>query len=636
MQAEDKYLNILHQYWGYADFRGIQRDIIESIGQQKDTLGLMPTGGGKSITFQVPALAQEGVCIVVTPLIALMKDQVQHLRQKGIQSTAIYSGMSQREITTALDNCIFGGVKLLYISPERIGSELFLMKLRRMNVSFITIDEAHCISQWGYDFRPAYLQIANIRKEKPDTPLLALTATATPKVIVDIQEKLEFKEKNAFHMSFERKNLTYVVRNAQDKNEELVHILNSVRGCAIVYVRSRKRTREIAEMLNANNIPATFYHAGLEPAVKDERQTAWQSDVVRVIVATNAFGMGIDKPDVRIVVHMDCPDSLEAYFQEAGRAGRDGNRSYAVLLYNGGDERKLDKRIVDNFPEKEYIKNVYQSLAFYYEIGIHSGKGHTFTFDIGKFCMIYKYFPVPVNSALHLLARAGYLVYETDPDSSARLMFLIGRNELYKLEHLTPYEEKLLTALLRNYGGLFTDYVYIDEGLLAQQTELTREQVYLLLRGMTQRRIVHFIPQRKMPFITYTHDREEIDRLIIPAEVYEQRKEEYTKRVRSVINYAKNDEVCRSKQLLRYFGETEVQDCMRCDVCLEHYTDQTSEEKIKPAQDQIKFFLNDGEKHHLTELHQLSIARRQLDEALEMLIAEEEVTIEGSYIFLHP
>lgn len=634
MSGEDKYLNILHKYWGYADFRGVQRNIIESIGQREDTLGLMPTGGGKSVTFQVPALSQEGVCLVVTPLIALMKDQVQHLREKGIPATAIYSGMSRREITTALDNCIFGGIKLLYISPERIGSEIFLMKLRHMKVSFITIDEAHCISQWGYDFRPAYLQIANIRKEKPDAPILALTATATPKVIDDIQDKLGFRKKNSFQMSFERKNLTYVVRTAQDKDEQLIHILNSVQGSAIVYVRSRKRTKEIAQLLNQRAISATFYHAGLEHAVKDERQTAWQTNQARVMVATNAFGMGIDKPDVRIVVHMDCPDSPEAYFQEAGRAGRDGNRAYAILLYNGSDERKLEKRIVDTFPEKDYIKDVYQHLAFYYEIGIGSGNGHTFTFDIGKFCTTYKFFPIPVNSALHILNRAGYIEYETNPESSARLMFLIDRNELYRLEQLSPNEEKLMTALLRNYGGLFTDYTYIDEGLLAQQTSLTGQQVYLLLRGMTQRRILHFIPQRKMPFITYLQNREEVERLFIPKAIYEDRKEEYTKRIKAVINYAKNNELCRSRQLLRYFGQKDVDDCMHCDVCIEHYTDQRAEAKVAPVQEQIKQLLSDKTKHHLTELNALTIPQQVLDEALETLIAEEEISIEGSYIFI--
>lgn len=634
MPVHDKYLSILQQYWGYKDFRGIQREIIESIGQQRDTLGLMPTGGGKSITFQVPALAQPGICLVITPLIALMKDQVQHLKEKGITAAAIFSGMTRREILKTLDNCIFGDIKLLYISPERIGSELFLMKLRRMNVSFITVDEAHCISQWGYDFRPAYLNIADIRKEKPAVPLLALTATATPEVVEDIQQQLGFKEKNVFQMSFERSNLTYVVRTAQDKNQEILHILQSLPGCAIIYVRSRKRTKEVATLLNACDIPTTYYHAGLEHSVKDERQRAWQTDQIRVMVATNAFGMGIDKPDVRVVIHIDCPDSLEAYFQEAGRAGRDGQRSYAVLLYNTSDKHKLNKRIEDNFPEKDYIKDVYQHLAYYFEIGLGSGSGHTFTFDIGKFCAVFHYFPIPVNSALLILSRAGYIEYDTDPDSNARVMFLLDRNELYKLNQVSPLQEKVITSLLRTYGGLFTDYVYIDEALLAQQTSITREQLYLILKGLTQRRILHFIPQRKMPFITYAKDREAIENMVIPKAVYEERKEQFSKRIKSVIRYAENIEVCRSKQLLRYFGDVQAKDCLRCDVCLDQGLQRNSTITTNEIKQTILHGLEDKERHHITELDKLAFPEKLLDQVLEQLVAEEIIVIEGSYIYL--
>ncbi|EFZ37527.1 ATP-dependent DNA helicase, RecQ family [Hoylesella oralis ATCC 33269] len=632
--AQDCYLSILQQYWGYRDFRGIQREIIESIGSGHDTLGLMPTGGGKSITFQVPALAKEGVCIVITPLIALMKDQVQHLRDKGISATAIHAGMSRKEIVVALENCIFGGIKLLYVSPERIGSDLFQNKLRRMKVSFITVDEAHCISQWGYDFRPSYLHVADIRRLLPHVPILALTATATPQVVEDIQDKLNFEHRNVFRMSFERKNLAYVVRNTTDKYGELIHILSSVQGSAIVYVRSRKRSKEISEMLNKHQIPSTFYHAGLEYSQKDERQKDWQQDRIRVIVATNAFGMGIDKPEVRLVVHFDCPDSLEAYFQEAGRAGRDGNRSYAVLLYNNSDQRKLHKRITDTFPEKEFIKQIYEHLAYFYQVGLGSGSGHIFSFDIDKFCRTYKHFPIQTDSALKILERAGYLDYETDPDASARLMFMLNRDELYKLESTTAHEELVITALLRNYGGLFTDYVYIDEGLIAQQTGLNQQQVYLLLKGLSQRRILHFIPQRKTPYITYTQRREEMNRIIIPKEVYEMRKEQYVLRIQSMIHYAENDDVCRSRQLIRYFGEEKSRDCMLCDVCLEHYTNQLSEDRIEPAKAIITAFLHDGKKHHITELHQLNIPERQLHGALAELISEEEITMEGSFLLM--
>ena len=625
---------ILQQYWGYPDFRGIQRDIIESICAGHDTLGLMPTGGGKSITFQVPALAMDGVCIVVTPLIALMKDQVDHLLKLGIKAASIYSGMTRPEIIKVLENAVFGGVKILYVSPERLASELFQAKLKHMKVSFITVDEAHCISQWGYDIRPSYLNISDIRKLKPDVSILALTATATTEVIDDIQEKLGFKEKNVFRMSFERKNLTYVVRLTSDKDQQLIHILNSVKGSAIVYVRSRKRTKEIAQMLKDNDIEATYYHAGLEHYTKDLRQKEWQNDTTRVIVATNAFGMGIDKPNVRIVVHIDCPDSIEAYFQEAGRAGRDGKKAYAVLLYNDGDCRKLHKRVTDNFPEKEYVRKVYDSLAYFYQIGVGSGIGHTFAFDIGKFCHNFGLSMILVDSSLRILERAGYIVYENDPKNSARLIFLLSRNQLYILENLTDNEDKVITTLLRLYGGLFNDYTYIDEVLIAQKSGLTQQQVYLILKNLTMKRIIHFIPQRKTPYISYSKSRDDGERIIISKSVYEDRKIEFEKRIDAIIEYAKNDNVCRSRQLLRYFGETDSNDCGLCDVCLEHNTDQASEDRISLPKKRILEMLKDGKKHHITELNEMDIPDRQLDEALEFLINEEYIINDCGYIML--
>jgi len=626
---------ILQQYWGYPDFRGIQKDIIESICAGHDTLGLMPTGGGKSITFQVPALAMDGVCIVITPLIALMKDQVDHLLKLGIKAASIYSGMTRPEIIKVLENAVFGGVKILYVSPERLSSELFQAKLKHMKVSFITVDEAHCISQWGYDFRPSYLNIADIRKLKPDVSILALTATATTKVVDDIQEKLGFKEKNVFRMSFERKNLTYVVRLTSDKDQQLIHILNSVKGCAIVYVRSRKRTKEIAQMLNDNDIKATYYHAGLEHYTKDLRQKEWQNDKTRVIVATNAFGMGIDKPNVRIVVHIDCPDSIEAYFQEAGRAGRDSKKAYAVLLYNDGDCRKLHKRITDNFPEKEYVRKVYDSLAYFYQIGVGSGIGHTFAFDIGKFCHNFGLSMILVDSSLRILERAGYIIYENDPKNSARLIFLLSRNQLYILENITSNEDKIITTLLRLYGGLFNDYTYIDEGLIAQKSGLTQQQVYLILKNLSMKRIIHFIPQRKTPYISYSKSRDDGERIIISKSVYEDRKVEFEKRIDAIIKYATNDSVCRSRQLLRYFGETDSNDCELCDVCLEHNTDQASEDRISLPKKRILEMLKDGKKHHITELNEMDIPDRQLDEALEFLINEEYIINDCGYISLN-
>ena len=627
------YLDILHKYWGYPDFRGIQREIIESIGAGKDTLGLMPTGGGKSLTFQVPALAQEGVCIVITPLIALMKDQVEHLRHKGITAAAIYSGMSRDAIVTTLENCIFGGVKLLYISPERISSDLLQIKLKHIKVSFITVDEAHCISQWGYDFRPSYLQIAVIRKLVPNVPILALTATATPNVIDDIQERLGFTEKNVFRMSFERKNLVYVVRQAEDKEAEMVHILQSIPKTAIVYCRSRKRTKEIAQLLIQYGISATWYHAGLEPAVKDQRQSEWQHDKVRVIVATNAFGMGIDKADVRVVIHMDCPSSLEAYFQEAGRAGRDGQKAYAVLLYNGHDNRTLQKRVEDTFPPKEYVQQVYEHLAYFYQIGVNSGEGCTFEFPIDKFCATFKHFPIRANAALILLQRAGYIDYEPNPDNNARVRFLLRRDDLYRLDSLSEKENDVVISLLRNYGGLFTDYGYVDESYIAQEAGLDRNQTYMVLINLSKKRIIDFIPRKSIPLISYKRDRVDGSDVILDKSVYEERKEQFQKSINSVINYAQNDRVCRSRQLLYYFGEKKSVDCEQCDVCLSHthHDDHDKQEEIK---EKLLAMVADGERHHVTEVRQLDEDWDMVTKVMKELMDEEQLLMDGSYLIL--
>lgn len=640
----DNYRKVLQKYWGYDDFRGIQREIIESIGNGHDTLGLMPTGGGKSITFQVPALCSEGTCIVITPLIALMKDQVQHLRRIGIRAAAIYSGLSREEILTTLENCIFGGITILYVSPERLSSELFRTKLRHMKVSFITVDEAHCISQWGYDFRPSYLEIADIRKDLPGIPVLALTATATPLVVEDIQSKLSppdisltshllpLTSFNVFKMSFERKNLAYVVRRATDKRQELIHILESVKGCAIVYARSRRRTKEVAELLCEAGISATFYHAGLDTVVKDQRQREWQEDKVRVMVATNAFGMGIDKPDVRVVLHIDCPDSLEAYFQEAGRAGRDGKKAYAVLLYNDADQRKLDKRISDTFPEKDYVRKVYEHLAFFYQVGVGSGYHATFEFNIDKFCHAFRHFPIQVDSALKILNRAGYIEYTEEQDNQARVMFTISRNELYRLENTTPNEEKVITALLRSYGGLFVDYNFIDEGFIASQCGLQPQQLYMILKNLSEKHILHFIPQKKTPYVRYLQRREETENVQLPPVVYEERKEQFRERIYAMINYATNDHICRSRQLLRYFGEEDSHDCRQCDVCLSHPHDQANENISSPEAHAILELLADGKPHHITELRDLQLPTEQLNVALEYLLREEHILQEDGFL----
>lgn len=624
--GDDKFRSILEEYWGYPDFRGIQRDIIESISAGKDTLGLMPTGGGKSITFQVPALAMKGVCIVITPLIALMKDQVEHLRKKGIKAYAIYGSMQHNEIVTVLDNAVLGGVTLLYISPERLSSELFITKLRHMQISFITVDEAHCISQWGYDFRPSYLAISNIRKIKPDAPVLALTATATPATIDDIQKQLHFRKENVFRMSFERKNLAYIVRYAKEKMDEMVHIIKSVEGSAIVYVYSRQKTKETAEYLSQCGISATFYHAGLDHNVRDERQNLWQENKAKVMVATNAFGMGIDKPDVRVVVHIDCPDSIEAYFQEAGRAGRDGKKAYAVLLYNERDKTTLSRRVADNFPDKDYILKVYEHIAYFFQLAVGYGYNHTFEFDIDKFCVYFKHFPVRLNSALKILEKAGYIEYNEEADNSARLRFLVARNELYKLKEQTPKENNVIIAILRMYCGLFSDYVYINENAIARTCNIEPIEVYQILKELSRKHIVNFIPRKKIPYIKYTQNRVETKEIVIPKDAYEQRKLLFRKRIEAVLSYAENDSICRSRQLLKYFGEEKAENCKQCDVCLskkkETEADRRRNHETRKA---IMELLSDKKPHELTELYSISSNINDIDKVLETMVFEEEI-----------
>lgn len=630
--GNEEFSHLLKKYWGYDDFRGIQREIIESIGSGHDTLGLMPTGGGKSITFQVPALAMEGVCVVITPLIALMKDQVHHLRQRGIMAAAVYSGMQHDDIIRILENCILGSTKLLYVSPERLGSGLFQTKLRHMKVSFITVDEAHCISQWGYDFRPSYLQIAEIRRICPDVPVLALTATATPKVVEDICDKLTLSTPhtfNIFRMSFERKNLTYLVSHAMDKRTELIQLLNGEKGAAIVYVRSRRHAREVAELLTEAGLSATFYHAGLEHAVKDQRQRDWQHDRVRIMVATNAFGMGIDKPDVRIVAHYDCPDSIEAYFQEAGRAGRDGQPSRAILLYNAADEPKLRKRISDTFPEKEYIRKVYDHLAYYYQIATGDGYGVSREFNIDDFCRKFNHFPIRVHAALQILQRAGYIEYTEEQDNQARVRFLVTRDDLYRLRGDSPNEERVIVALLRSYGGLFADYGFIDESMIANQCGMKSHEVYQTLKGLSEKHILNFIPRKQVPYIRYMQRREDSEHVQLSKEVYEERLTQYKERIEAMLRYAKDNSRCRSRQLLEYFGEKDTKDCGQCDVC--HHTSKTD---IQQAKQHILTLLSDRQRHHVTELLRLQLPKEELDKALTYLLQEEYIMQKDGYLII--
>ena len=618
------YKEILKQYWNYDNFRGIQEEIIESIGKGHDTLGLMPTGGGKSITFQVPALAQPGLCLVITPLIALMKDQVRNLRDRGIKALAVYSGMTREEIVVALENCIFGDYKFLYISPERLDTDIFRAKLRNMKINMITVDESHCISQWGYDFRPAYLKISEIRELLPTVPVLALTATATPEVVKDIQTKLGFREDSRiFRMSFERKNLAYIVRNTESKQEELLHILNSVSGSAIVYTRNRKRTREVAELLVNNEITATFYHAGLNNDVKDQRQKSWLSGESRVMVATNAFGMGIDKPDVRLVIHVDLPDSPEAYFQEAGRAGRDGQKAYAVLLYAKSDKATLSKRITDTFPDKEYIRKVYEDVNYYFQMAMGDGLGCTFAFNLDEFCRNFKHFPVQADSALKILTRAGYLEYTDEQDNASRILFTIHRDELYKLRETDPETEKLINVILRSYTGLFTDYAYINEDSLAIRSGLTRQRIYEILLMLTRRHILHYIPRKKTPYIIYTRERQEAGRLAITRDIYEERKESYITRIKAMTEYATAEDKCRSRMLLRYFGEKNEHNCGLCDVCLSKHHSGMKLGEFQEMENQIREQLETSPLSTATLLNRINGEREKAERVLSYLLSEE-------------
>lgn len=571
-----QYLDILKKYWGYNQFRPLQGDIIQSIAAGKDTLGLMPTGGGKSLTFQVPALAMEGACIVVTPLIALMKDQVENLKKRNIAAAAIYSGMSKADILLTLENCVFEAYKFLYVSPERLATQIFLEKIKQTKVCMIAVDESHCISQWGYDFRPSYLKIADIREIIPEAPVLALTATATPEVVEDIQERLLFKEKNVFRKSFLRTNLAYIVRTTENKEEQLLNILRKVPGTSVVYVRNRKKTKEIADFLIQNNISAEHFHAGLSNETKDARQQRWKNNETRVIVSTNAFGMGIDKAEVRSVVHMDLPDSLEAYFQEAGRAGRDEQKAYAVILFNNSDVTKMRKRVSDTFPEKDMVRKVYNALGNYYEIAEGSGLEAVFPFDLADFCARFKLPMLITHNALKILQQAGYLDVSDEQENTSRVLFKVGKEDLYNIR-FSDDQDRLIHILLRSYTGLFTDPAYISEETIAKRLDWKKDKVYEELVRLAKERVIQYIPRKKTPFITYTHTREDVSRLKLGKEAYDDRKERYIARAKSVLDYAKEQNICRSQVLLSYFGEKNNKACGHCDVCLKRKETQVTD-----------------------------------------------------------
>ena len=620
------YNEILKHYWGYDDFRGIQREIIESIGAGRDTLGLMPTGGGKSIAFQVPALAKEGLCIVITPLIALMKDQVANLRSRGIKATAIYSGMRSSDIVKALENCIFGDYKFLYVSPERLSSELFLKKIQRVKVSMVTVDEAHCISQWGHDFRPAYREVKQLREIFPNVPVLALTATATPEVVKDIQQQLGFAQENCFSMSFARKNLVYVVRQTENKPQELLHILDRISGSAIVYTLNRKKTKEVCDILLANGVTAEYYHAGLSPESKDAKEEAWKSGRARVMVSTNAFGMGIDKPDVRLVVHIDLPSSIEAYFQEAGRAGRDGNDAYAVTLFSRVDRQVVARRLADNYPSQEFIREIYDEICYYYSMALGDGLNCTYEFSLGDFCKDYHRPTLQTDSALKILTRMGYLEYVEEMEYASRVRFIVGKDALYRFRGLPPDYELLINALLRNYSGLFTDYVFIDERYLSRVTKLSRHRMYEIFVSLVSRGLVQYAPSKKCPIITFTRHRVLGSELRFAREVYDERKAIFGERLKSVINYAVSDDKCRSRLLLEYFGEKGSDDCRRCDVCVQRRA-AGKPPQMPGKEEAVMQLLSDGKPHSLDELAAFGLTDNERKALLRALCDEEKIRI---------
>lgn len=623
-----QYLSILRQYWGYDDFRGIQRQVIESICAGRDTLGLMPTGGGKSITFQVSALAMKGVCIVFTPLISLMKDQVENLRRRGIKAAYINSSMSHDEVLTVLDNSIFNAYKFLYISPERLSSEIFVNKLRRMKVSFITVDEAHCICQWGYDFRPSYLHIVDIRDIFPQCPVLALTATATPDVVRDIQQKLQFRESNVLKMSFARKNIAYIVRREDNIMDGILHALETIPGSCIIYTRSRRKCYEVAEQLKELGYTSTYYHAGLANLQKSERQERWSRGEMRVMVATNAFGMGIDKPDVRLVLHADMPDSIEAYFQEAGRAGRDGEKAYAILLTDGRERQHIARRMAQQFPTLDYVRNVYELLCCYLNIAVGDGMLVTRELNIDNFCRIYGYFPLTLISALDLLDKAGYIEYHNEEDASSRLRINVTRSELFHA--LDPNSERLLLSVLRHYGGIFVDYVFIDENLLNFDTGLSVDEIYQIFLRLSQHHLISFIPRKHLPRITFRHRRVEKESITLSPQVYQERRTHYEQRVEAMLQYTQSD-YCRSRMLLHYFGEETKKDCGICDVCTHHKNGNITADAYAALRMHILGQLKQGP----LESYNLNLANYDsnlLEYVIDHMRANGEIVFDGPFL----
>lgn len=583
-----EFRQIITKYWGYPAFRPLQEEIIESVARGSDTLGLMPTGGGKSVTYQVYSLSKPGICLVVTPLIALMKDQVENLNRRGIKALAIYSGMTALEMKIAMDNAAWGDYKFLYLSPERIATERFRERIQQLDVNLIAVDEAHCISQWGYDFRPSYLRIAELRNLLPDIPVLAVTATATPRVVDDIQEQLKFRKKNVLRTSYYRSNLVYLVRNEEDKINYLVQAVQKVAGTGIVYVKSRKQTREISDLLQKNKVSADYYHAGLSSQIRSNRQEAWKEGRCRVIVSTNAFGMGIDKADVRFVIHLEAPDSVEAYFQEAGRAGRDGKTAWSVLLYNNSDKIRLLKNVEKSFPEPDEIRRIYEAICNFYQIAVGFGKDQSFEFNMGTFASNFSLQITTVYNSLKILQREGYLELTDELDNPSMVYFMVDRDDLYKFQVANAEFDGFIKLLLRSYTGLFTNYVPIDEQLMANRANVSPDLVYQFLTRLRTLKIIDYIPQKKAPYLIFTKERVDLARLKISRENYADRKSDYLERVEAMIHYASSTHKCRSQLLLQYFGETESVRCGKCDVCQERNELNMSKYEFDTISDQAK------------------------------------------------
>jgi ATP-dependent DNA helicase RecQ len=572
--------SILKQYWGYDTFRPLQEDIIQSVLQGKDTLALMPTGGGKSICFQVPAMVQDGICIVIAPLIALMKDQIEHLHSKGIEAIAIYSGMNYREVDIALDNCIFGKIKFLYIAPERFYSDIVRERIKYMKVNLFAIDEAHCISQWGYDFRPSYLQLADLREAHSNVPILALTASATLSVVEDIQERLNFRSKNVFSKSFARSNLGYMALHEENKMKRMLRIVKKIGGSGVVYVRNRRETQEVARFLLNHGVPSDFYHAGLTMKERETKQNAWTSNKTRVIVATNAFGMGIDKPDVRFVIHIDIPDSLEAYYQEAGRAGRDGKKAFPVLLYQQEDRDKLWKNFQDSFPSVELIQQTYHYLANHYQIAYGAGKNITVDFDLVEFSKKYKLDVVPTMSALKFLERDGWLSLSEAVFIPSRFKFEIDFQDLYKFQVLAVKYDPLIKAILRAYGGVFDFYVPINEFEFAKKLGVPYETIVKMLEGLEKQQIGSYLKSTDKPQLTFLQSRVDYKNLFIDSEFIRERKDVKEEQIKAIYHFLDTKE-CRSKAILEYFGEKEFSPCGACDLCLKRKHSEGIDAKIE-------------------------------------------------------